>query len=102
LSREVAKHENRYQPARAALNIGVASGLVFTNNWTVISMKNDWKKMVRIVRQTQRYSLANLDQTFRIRRLDGNCYGFLTVFTYADLRVALSKIRVDRPQGRPQ
>jgi hypothetical protein len=97
LSREVAKHENRYQPPHAALNIGVASGLVFTNNWTVITMKNDWKKMVRIVRQTQRYSLANLDQTFRWKLL-----WLLTVFTYADLRVALSKIRVDRPQGRPQ
>jgi HdeA/HdeB family protein len=30
-----------------------------------------------------------------IRHLDGNCYGFLTVFICAYLRVALSKIRVD-------
>ena len=37
-----------------------------------------------------------------IRHLDGNCYGFLTAFIYAYLQVALSRIRVDRPQGRPQ
>jgi hypothetical protein len=30
-----------------------------------------------------------------IRHLDGNCYGFLTGFIRADLRVAISKIRVD-------
>ena len=40
------------------------------------------------IKETERWQIL-------IRHLDGNCYGFLTEFICAYLRVALSKIRVD-------